>query len=253
MANFQTTYNTGSIKVGNSPNTSEVGRIWFDTSTQKMRYSKLDGGSIVAIDFDYKEPSPSPTRTRTPSRTRSVTPSISTSPAAGASLTLIGSVGAQNNSTWTYRGFTLPNTNQGRLVILYTSGTSFTGDIQFDDFLIGGQSYNPELGTENFQTNSTTSGTPNNYNLVSWTSLLNGTSPGGKFHRDASGTPSSGTGNTSGNTGIYYFYAETSSPGYPNRYFWLRSPLLTPNNQNVTFYSAQNGATCGGFSVYWAT
>jgi len=167
-------------------------------------------------------------------------------------LVTLGSVGAQNSATWTQRTFTIPNyvgAEDVRLVVRYQSGTSYTGDAQLDDFNIGGNTYDPNSGTLSFQRNSDAGSTNSNYDNVTWENLADGTTAG-KWNRDASGTPSGSTGNTSGNTGAYYFYAETSSPGFSNKYFWLRSPEVTITSGAVTLYTAQNGATCGSFVFY---
>lgn len=168
-----------------------------------------------------------------------------------AELVQIASVPAQDNSTWTLRSYDASSYvgRDVRLVIRYQSGSSFTGDAQFDDFTIGGTTYNPENGTEGFQRNSDVGSSVSSYASVSWQSLATGV-VNGLFNRDSGGTGSTGTANTSGNTGSFYYYAETSGDGLPDKYFWLRSPQVTLSSGTVSFYSAQNGATCGPITAY---
>jgi hypothetical protein len=60
-------------------------------------------------------------------------------PTVGVTSRLI-SVSAQNNSTWTQRTADISDYIgcDARLVVLYQSGSSFTGDAQLDTFNIGG-------------------------------------------------------------------------------------------------------------------
>lgn len=189
------------------------------------------------------------------------TVAISTTTVGSDITSRLISVAAQNNSTWTQRTANISSYigNTARLVILYQSGTSFTGDVQFDDFNVGGNTFTDFSSSQGFQTNNASdnskvvSGLLDNlqteYNGVTFQAVGTSTTSYGKFVRDGGGTPSSGTGNTSGNTGSFYLYAETSSNG-SNNDFWLRSPEVTINNGTLSFYSAQNGATCGPFYAY---
>ena len=169
------------------------------------------------------------------------------------------SVAAQNSPTWTQRTADISDYvgKYARLVILYQSGSSYTGDIQFDDFNIGGNTFDPNNGTEGFETNaasddsqtSSQSNIQTDYDAVTWEALGTNVNVYGKFIRDAGGTPSSSTGLAAGNTGSYYFYAETSSNGSLND-IWLRSPRVKLTNSTLSFYSAQYGSTMGGFYAY---
>ena len=173
------------------------------------------------------------------------------------------SVPAQNNSTWTQRTADMSDyTGQSvRLVVLYQSGTTYQGDIQLDDFNIGGNTFDPQNGKNGFQTQtvidnsqlSNVNSIQSDYNAVSWQDILSEGSDhqasSGFFLRDSGGTPSGGTGNTAGNTGSYYFFAETSYDGSSND-IWLRSPEVTVNNSTLSVYTAQNGATCGPIYFY---
>ena len=174
------------------------------------------------------------------------------------------SVPAQNSATWTQRTADITQYigHTARLIILYQSGSSFTGDIQLDDFNIGGNTFDPETGTHGFQVQTTADNSQlsdvndiySDYNAVSWTALTTDSSTHqstdyGKFFRDSGGTPSSGTGNTSGNTGSFYYFVETTQTG-SNNDVWLRSPEVTITNGTLEFYTAQNGATCGPIYAY---
>ncbi len=146
-----------------------------------------------------------------------------------------------------------------RLVVLYQSGSSFRGDVQLDDFNIGGNTFTDFSSSQSFETNNAAdnskvaSGNLDNIqselNNVTFQSVGTSTSAFGKWVRDASGTPSGGTGLTSGNTGSFYLYAETSSSG-SNNDIWLRSPSVTINNGTLSFFSAQSGSNCGPFFAY---
>lgn len=181
-------------------------------------------------------------------------------PSIGVSSRLV-SVPAQNSAVWTQRTADITNYIglKARLLVLYQSGTSFTGDVQLDDFNIGGNSFDPETGANGFQVptvidnSKIASGNLDNiqsdYDAITWTGIGSSTSAYGFFVRDPSGTPSGSTGLTSGNTGSYYFYAETSSSG-SNNDIWLLSPEVTIKNDELSFYTAQYGATCGPIYAY---
>ena len=174
------------------------------------------------------------------------------------------SVPAQNSATWTQRTADISAYigQNVRLVVLYQSGSSFTGDVQLDDFNIGGNTFDPETGTHSFQVQSVEDNSQlsnvnyiqSDYDSVTWSSLTtdgstHATGKYGKFFRDSGGTPSGSTGNTSGNTGSFYYFAETSSTG-SNNDIWIRSPEVTVNNGTLSFYTAQNGATSGPIYAY---
>jgi len=170
--------------------------------------------------------------------------------AIGLSPALIR-VPAQNLSTWTQRTFDITPWigRTGRLVVEATRGSSFTGDIQIDDMSFGGTTYDPESGTNSFERDSAVAAVGKLYTAVTWTALTTATSGNGLWLRDNLGTASSDTGNTSGNTGDYYYYIETGG-GSTGSSFWLRSPSITINNGTLSLYTAQNGATCGTINVY---
>jgi hypothetical protein len=47
MAQLQITIVTGTVSLPQTENTSSVGNIWYDTSTNQVKYSYLSGGSIL--------------------------------------------------------------------------------------------------------------------------------------------------------------------------------------------------------------
>ena len=169
----------------------------------------------------------------------------------GLSSALI-SIPAQNDATWTLRSADISGFNgaQAYVVFRYINGSDinfpFDGDIQLDDFNLGGNSYDPETSTHSFETSTSNITT---YSTVTWNALGTGTN-NNQWNRDNLGTVSTNTGNTSGNTGDYYFYAETSGGATAGFYYWLRSPLITISSSTLSFYSAQNGSNCGSLEVY---
>lgn len=139
------------------------------------------------------------------------------------------------------------------VVFLYISGTSFTGDIQLDDIYIDGTTYDFESTASGFTTS--TSGELS-YTSVVFTSIPSTSSSALRWNRDLGGTSSASTGlsvdHTLGTNLGYYLYAETSSPGYSDKYFWLRSPQRTLSNSpyNLSFWAARYGATIGTLYVH---
>ena len=173
----------------------------------------------------------------------------SSAPPSGLTPALI-TIPAQNNSTWTYRSANISSYIGSRVHVVFryingTAGTTFRGDVQLDDFNLGGYSFDPETSTHSFGTSTNSTST---YSSVSWAGLPTGTNQG-IWNRDGFGTPSSGTGNTSGNTGSFYYYAETTGSVH-GQYYWLRSPPIRLSTSTLSFYSAQNGDNCGSIDVY---
>lgn len=130
------------------------------------------------------------------------------------------------------------------------SGTAYFADLQLDQIAVDGTLYSFESSTESFET--TTSGSYTNYNTAVFVALGTGT-VSERWNRDASGTPSSSTGlTTGGDSTTYYVYTESSSPVVNNDRFWLRSPEITLSESvgNLTFYEARYGSTIGTLDVY---
>jgi hypothetical protein len=177
----------------------------------------------------------------------------------GLSTGLSSAIFSQNlssSSSWSQKSHTLSSLYKGRTVRIVwqyingSSGTSYIGDFQLDDFSILGNTYSPETGTESFQT-STSTGT-STYNSVSFSALgTGGTSY--RWNRDASGTGSGGTGLTSGNTGSWYFYAEVSGSSSLTLggNYWLRSPsIVVSDNLNLSYYIGHLGSNVGSYNIY---
>ena len=180
-------------------------------------------------------------------------------------MNLLGTITGANaswvnftNSLSTYAG------QKGRVVFLYTngtSGTSFQGDLQIDNVSFDSNSYSFEgisqdwVTSTNFSTQlSFTSTTLSEFNtrIRSYPTIGIGT-VGSRFNIDAGGTPSGSTGLTTASSGAYYVYAETS--GSSNGYnFALSSPLiqLSASVGNLSYDLARYGGNIGTLRAYWA-
>lgn len=161
------------------------------------------------------------------------------------------------SSSWLYSGLISLNDYSNyeiRLVFHYVSGNSYTGDFQVEDIFINNNglqsTYNFANSVHSFQTSTVDT---QFYDDVAFSTLQTGTSAL-RWNRDSGGTGSGGTG-LNGRLGSsdYYVYAEASSPGYANKNFWLRSPLIylaQSGNKEFSFYYAKYGATMGTMNVY---
>ena len=139
-----------------------------------------------------------------------------------------------------------------RVVFRYQSGSSFTGDLQLDAISVGPNTYGFESGVDSFETSTTTDGATSSYGSVtSFQALATGTT-NGYWNRDTGNTPSSGTGNLGAYAGSYFVYAEVTSTGFPNKYFWLRGPevVLESSSPTLGFALGREGATIGTLDVY---
>lgn len=163
-----------------------------------------------------------------------------------------------SSSSWLYSDLISLNDYSNyeiRLVFHYVSGNSYTGDFQIDDIFInnGGLqgTYDFTSSVHSFQTSTTDTAT---YGSVAFSTLQTGISAL-RWNRDAGGTGSGGTG-LNGRLGSsdYYVYAETSYPGYSNKNYWLRSPLIYiapgSGNKEFSFYYAKYGNSMGTMNVY---
>jgi hypothetical protein len=138
-------------------------------------------------------------------------------PTVGVTSRLI-SVIAQNDSTWTQRTADISDYIgcDARLVVLYQSGSTIRGDVQLDTFNIGGTTYNPtDNGTTiggvslEVTTNQPSAGADlddinSEYDAITWSNIATAVTAG-RWNRDSGGTPTSGTGNASGNSGAFIF------------------------------------------------
>lgn len=197
------------------------------------------------------------------------------------SITQIGSTysGNYSSSSWqtvsidvsSFKGKTV------RFVFHYVSGTNYTGDLQVDNltfpryytlsdtggYFQGWGTTNNTFGVSSFtsvsQTNNggnwqTTTTDTSSYVGASWSTVAVGTTAL-RWNGRTGGTPSSSTGLSSGFGGSgYYVYAETSSPGYSNKNFWLRSGTHDiPNYTGTPYFGfrlGRYGATIGTLKVY---
>lgn len=162
-----------------------------------------------------------------------------------------------NSSSWLQSGMISLNDYSNyeiRLVFHYVSGNSYTGDFQIDNIFLNNNNltttYTFTSSVHSFQTSTVDT---QFYEDVVFSTLQTGTSTL-RWNRDSGGTGSGGTGlNGKSGSSDYYVYAETSSPGYANKNFWLRSPLiyLAPSgNKEFSFDYARYGATMGTMNVY---
>ncbi len=161
-----------------------------------------------------------------------------------------------SSQSWSNQVFTLSDNYIGHTVQVvwhYISGTSFTGDLQ-----VGG---NATLGTTTFDFDTysgtawqTSRSNTSSYSSVTWFDIATGTTALRWNKRANSAPPSGGTGLSpppyTGGDSTYY-YAETSSPGYSNKNFWLRSPVVTisSGNKSIDWWRGNLGATMGSLSI----
>ena len=142
-----------------------------------------------------------------------------------------------------------------KVVIRYISGTNYTGDFQIGDGMLAGDTtWSFNSGTNSFQTSRADTST---YSNITWYNLADGTTAL-RWNRRNGSTPSGNTGvpsnsnNDSGTYINYFYYAETSSPGYSNKNFWLRSPSVAIGygESDLAFYYGAYGSTVNQFQVY---
>jgi hypothetical protein len=137
-----------------------------------------------------------------------------------------------------------------RVVFRYESGNSYTGDLQLDAITLGGTTAGFESGIDSYQTSTSSDGGTSTYSSVtSWTSLAT-TTLEGRWDRWTGNTPSADTGDLGAYAGSYFVYAETTTPGYPSKYFWLRGPEIVVTPATLEFALGRQGATIGTLKVY---
>ena len=136
-----------------------------------------------------------------------------------------------------------------RVVFRYESGNSYTGDLQLDAITLGGTTAGFESGIDSYQTSTSSDGGTSAYSSVSWTSLVTANLPG-RWDRWTGNTTSSGTGDLGAYAGSYFVYAETTTPGNPSKYFWLRGPEIVVTPATLEFALGRQGATIGTLKVY---
>jgi len=139
-----------------------------------------------------------------------------------------------------------------RPVFRYLNGSSFRGDIQLDQIVIGGTTSSFESSAESYESSISSSNT-SIYSNVAWKSISLSGGINGEWQRDSGGTSSSSTGRTDAAAGSFYIYAETSGSSISNNaYFWLRGPAVTLSSSNpvFTYYEARYGINIGTLDVY---
>lgn len=160
----------------------------------------------------------------------------------------------------------------GRFVLAYVTGTSFTGDLQLNDFSVntssvtsGGTSL--EIGSNDewkqgntlYSVGSSYTATAADiftkyYDQTTWSSLGTSTDGGNWVKRtNGSGTPSSGTGVSTVGTETNYTYFESTTPGFSYKMRLLRSPAFIWDSTNVyaRWNQGQSGATMGVFKMFF--
>ena len=129
----------------------------------------------------------------------------------------------------------------------------FTADVQLDNIVIGGNTYNFTSNATGWQT-TTTDTAIGSYDSATFTDVATGTTAG-RVNRDSGGTPSNGTGATTdadGSGSGHYLYFETTSPANSAAYdFLLRGPSITlPNNPTWTWFENRTGTSMGNLDAY---
>ena len=199
-----------------------------------------------------------------------------------SSLTLITTITGQQHSASSstrtsvsfnagaYKGKTI------RLLFHYTSGSGFRGDFQIDEiklpYTIGSGSstfwtqlnigfgsntsfssavFEPTSPYSNLGNVQTTRTDTTSHANATWYDITTGGSAL-RWNGNSGGTGSSGTGLT---TMLgYHVYAETSSPGYSNKNFWMRTPEWdVPNavgSGNIGFAYGAYGSNMGTLKLY---
>lgn len=157
------------------------------------------------------------------------------------SLQLLESSSVSSNSnghwrtgTYSFTGSDAMSGTTGRFVVHHYGTIGFQSDVQYDNIVIptpgGNVTYDFEVSAGGWETTITNVGNSIStaYTGASFTAVLNGGSPAGRWLRDAGGTGSSNTGNTtdgSGNSSGFYLYTETS--GTHPLSMLLRGPVQT--------------------------
>lgn len=106
------------------------------------------------------------------------------------------------------------------------------------------------------QCGSTITSFPYSEGFESGTGGWTNTGPVNDWLRNASGTPSSNTGPTSGASGSYYMYTEASSPNHPGKEMNLRGPcfdLTTKSTATISFNYHMYGSSMGTLSLQITT
>lgn len=129
---------------------------------------------------------------------------------------------------WNLRTAATPDVSGSfRVAWHYVSGTGFRGDYAIDTVSLQGNSYNFDASNDSFV--CSTSDTSSSTTAFSGSASVATATTNGRWNRDSGGTGSSSTGPNSAQSGSFYLYCETTGngTGYPNKNFWLFSPVIT--------------------------
>jgi len=225
-----------STVAGNIPTAAQldVGELAVNTA-DGLLYTKHSDGSIVTLSGSAAADTP---------------------PAGGAGTYLLRTLVGSSTAGWTnftddISSYVSAGSNI-RIAFQYKSGTSYTGDIQIDTISIYNDFiHNFDANTHSYEVAAATTTDIDYANLPPWSPMGTGYTTA-LFNRDSGGTSSSGTGLTTAHSGSWYIYAETSSTGYPNKYYWVRSPsiTLTTNATALNYAVARYGSTIGTLKTY---
>ena len=172
-------------------------------------------------------------------------------------LQSISTVYPSNSTSWSNQTTTLLPLYYGhdvRVVWKYTSGSTYTGDLQLGgNVTLGGTTF--DLDTYSGTAWQTTRVDTADYDTATFYDILTGTTALRWNKRANSAPPSGGTGLSpppyTGGDSTYY-YAETSSGGSPSKRFWLRSPQvsISSGNDQIDWWRGNYGATIGSYTIY---
>ena len=162
-----------------------------------------------------------------------------------------------DNSSWvqktadisSYGGATVRSVYHYDMIV-----SDFKCDLQLDNIVIGGNTYDFESNATGWQTTFVDTAI-GSYDSASFVDVGTNTSQNGRVVRDSGGTPSTGTGATTdadGNSSGFYLYFETTSPANSAAYdFLLRGPSITlPNNPTWTWFENRTGTSVGNLDAY---
>ncbi len=222
---------------GNIPDAAQldVGELAVNTA-DGLLYTKHSDGSIVTLSGS----------------------AAGDAPAGGGGTyllrTLLGSTAAWESITDDISTYVSAGSNV-RIAFQYKSGASYTGDVQIDSVQIPNDFiHNFDGSAESYEVATATSSDVPYDSVAAWSPIATSGSTTGIFNRDSGGTPSGNTGLTTASSGSWYIYAETSATGigYPNMYFWVRTPAITlsTNATSLVYAVARYGATIGTLKTY---
>ncbi|MBN2756239.1 MAG: S8 family serine peptidase [Bacteroidales bacterium] len=115
------------------------------------------------------------------------------------------------------------------------TGSSYTGDMAFDNISVTTGTVEPPVGDD---CDNTVSTFPYAESFESGTGVwLQDTNDDTDWTRDSGGTPSSSTGPSTATAGSYYMYIESSSPNYPSKTAALNGPCFDLSAEDAASFS----------------